>query len=187
MNSLPTWAFSWICGQDVAHTWAPGGDLLPMCQRCTGFYVGAAIALILMVWSRPQVDSHYRWLHIILVLAMAPFGFHLISHGAVVRTISGQWFGFGVVGLLWLLPGQSFFGRIGRARAGNRLHLVLGLMSLILVPAFACWGGTWAAEILPWLALLGLAAFVGLLTTDIVLFFSWLLGSLSKRVGRQTT
>jgi hypothetical protein len=55
------------------------------------------------------------------------------------------------------------------------------------VPVFACWGGILAAEILPWLALLGLVAFAGLLTTDIVLLFSWLLGSLRKRVGSQTT
>jgi uncharacterized membrane protein len=187
MNSLLTCVFSWVCGQEVAHTWAPGGDPLPMCQRCTGFYVAAAIAFVLMVWFRPQVDSRYRWLHTILVLAMTPFGFHLVPHGAVLRTISGQWFGFGVVGLLWLFPGQKLFSRTGCARTGNRLYLVLGLMSLILVPVFACWGGTLAAEIFPWLALLGLAAFAGLLTTDIVLFFSWLLGFLSKRVGCQTT
>lgn len=187
MNSFLVWAFSWVCGQDLAHTWAPGGNPLPMCQRCTGFYSGAAIALVLMLWFRPQIGSRYRRLHTILVLAMAPFGFHLIPHGAVVRTISGLWFGFGVVGLLWILPGKAFSGRRVRARAGNRLHPVLGLIGLVLLPALACWGGTLAAETLPWLALLGLAALAGLLITDIVLSFSWLLGSFNRRVGRQST
>jgi uncharacterized membrane protein len=187
MNGFLIWAFSWVCGQDLAHTWAPGGDPLPMCQRCTGFYAGAAIALVLMVWFRPQVGSGYRWLHTILVLAMTPFGFHLVPHGAVIRTISGQWFGFGVVGLLWLLSGQNIFSRTNRALARNRLHLVLGLLSIIFVPAFACWGGILATEILPLLALLGLAAFAGLLITNIGLFFFWLFCSLSRRVRRQTT
>jgi uncharacterized membrane protein len=179
--------FSWVCAQNAAHCWAPGGELLPMCQRCTGFYAGAAIALALILWFRPRMDARYRWLHTALVLAMTPFGFHLVPHGAVIRTLSGQWFGFGVVGLLWLLPGQCSASRAGRAGADPRLHLILGLASLILLPAFACWGGILAATLLPWVALAGLMVLVGLLVTDLVLLSAWFLGCNHNRGGRQTT
>ena len=36
--------FAFLCGQNPEHTWAPGGLLLPCCQRCLGLYVGAGIA-----------------------------------------------------------------------------------------------------------------------------------------------
>ena len=39
--------FSWVCGQNLAHSWSPGGELLPCCQRCTGVYVGAFVAALL--------------------------------------------------------------------------------------------------------------------------------------------
>jgi uncharacterized membrane protein len=186
MNGFLTWVFSWVCGQDLAHTWAPGGNPLPMCQRCTGFYVGAAIAFVLMLWFRPRMGSGYRWLYTILVLAMTPFGFHLVPHGAVVRTISGLWFGFGVVGLLWLLPGEVLSVIMRRARARSQRPPVFGLMiGFVLLPTIACWDRILAAEAFPWLALVGLAALAGLLITDIALLLSFLLGFLGKRVGRQ--
>ena len=187
MDSLLMWIFSWVCAQNVEHTWAPAGELLPMCQRCTGFYAGAAIALFLMFLFRPQVDSRYRWIHTILVLAMAPFGFHLVSHGPIIRTLSGVWFGFGVVGLLWLFPGEKFFTGKSSTAMAKHLHVNLGLSSFILLPAFARWGGGVAAEILPWLALLGLVAIAGLTLTNSALFLSWFFNSLIRRLGCQTT
>jgi uncharacterized membrane protein len=160
--------FGLVCGQNPAHTWAPGGELLPLCQRCTGLYVGAALALLLLILYRPPIDIRYRWLHAMLLLAMTPFGFHLVPHGEVLRTMSGHWFGFGSVGLLWLMPGELWADK-GHRKPSLRSYLLLGLMSLISVPVFAQWGGALAAVTLSWLALAGLAAIAGLLLGNLIL------------------
>ncbi len=186
MNGFMRQIFSFVCGQNVAHTWAPGGVLLPLCQRCTGFYVGAAISLILLLVFRPPLNGRYRWFHVALVLGMTPFGFHLVPHGAVLRTVSGQWFGFGVVGLLWLLPGLRSGDKQGRAASSRGLHLLLGLTSVILLPAFACWGGAFAAMFVPWIAFAGLTALAVLLLADISIFFSWIFAWLHAWNGRAT-
>jgi len=162
--------FGLICAQNPAHTWAPGGELLPVCQRCTGLYVGAALAVLLLFWLRPPTDTRYRWLHVILVLLMTPFGFHLVPHGAVLRTMSGHWFGFGVVGLLWLLPETMISAKTGRPAPSLRLYLLMGAASIFLLPLFSIWGGSFAAPIISWLALAGMAAVSGLLVGNVIMF-----------------
>ena len=156
-----------------------------MCQRCTGFYAGAVIALALILWFRPQPDARYRWIHTILVLSMAPFGFQLVSHGAVVRTLSGAWFGFGIVGLLWLFPEQELSNEERRSNSWKRLHLCLGALCLILLPVFASHGGAMAAEILPWLSVIGFAVLGGLLLLNLVLFLLWIFGPAIRSIVRQ--
>ena len=44
MQDLLQTIFGWVCGQNPGHTWAPGGLMLPCCQRCTGLYAGAFFA-----------------------------------------------------------------------------------------------------------------------------------------------
>jgi uncharacterized membrane protein len=179
--------FSLVCGQNPAHTWAPGGELLPLCQRCTGFYVGAALALILLLRFRPIQDVRYRWLHGMLLLLMAPFGFHLVPQDAVLRTLSGQWFGFGVVGLLWLLPGEKFLNKKKPAARSRKMHLFLGVTSLLLLPATARWGGAAAHAVLPWFALAGLAAIAGLVLVDAAFFLSGVFAWIRQRIGPVTS
>jgi uncharacterized membrane protein len=176
-------AFSLVCGQNPAHTWAPGGELLPVCQRCTGLYVGAAMALLLLLWFRPLANARYCWFHGLLLLLMAPFGFHLVPQDEVLRTMSGQWFGFGVVGLLWLLPGGKFFRKPARRPRSGKIHLIIGATSLVLLPVFARWGGTLAAKSLPWLALAGLAVVAGLLAANMIIFFADLFAWLRRQAG----
>ena len=94
--------FAAVCGQDPGHTWAPGGILLPCCQRCTGLYVGAAVAMLLHLWLRPKLTGRFLEIHGAFLLAMVPLGFHWVAQGPVLRTISGVLFGFAVVTFLWL-------------------------------------------------------------------------------------
>jgi uncharacterized membrane protein len=186
MTDLMQAIFSPICGQNPAHTWAPAGDFLPFCQRCTGLYIGAAIALALLLWFRPVPKAGYCWLHGILLLAMAPFGFHLVPHGAVLRTMSGQWFGFGVVGLLWLMPGAKWAPAGNGAAAGSRLHMFLAAASIAALPLLADRGGTPAAVILPLLALGGLAVLAGLVAANLAILLSNFLSWAAPRGGRAT-
>jgi uncharacterized membrane protein len=165
--------FSLVCAQNAAHTWAPGGQMLPLCQRCTGFYTGAAIALALLILFRPLPRARFRWIHFLLVLAMTPFGFHLIAQGEILRTASGQWFGFGVAGLLWLLPSRLPALK-ANTTAGGAVHFLLGMTSMFLLPPFALWGGTAAAIVIPWIALTGLLAIAGLALANLWTVFSWI-------------
>ena len=116
---------------------------------------------------------------------MAPFGFQLVSHGAVVRTLSGAWFGFGIVGLLWLFPEQELSNEERRSNSWKRLHLCLGALCLILLPVFASHGGAMAAEILPWLSVIGFAVLGGLLLLNLVLFLLWIFGPAIRSIVRQ--
>lgn len=94
--------FAAVCGQDPGHTWAPGGILLPCCQRCTGLYVGASVAMLLHLWLRPKLTGRFLEIHGGFLLAMVPFGFHWVAQGPVLRALSGVLFGFAVVTFLWL-------------------------------------------------------------------------------------
>jgi uncharacterized membrane protein len=178
MSALIHRIFGLVCAQNPAHTWAPGGDLLPVCQRCTGLYVGALLALLLLLCFRPATNERYRRLHVILVLLMTPFGFHLVPHGAVLRTMSGNWFGFGVVGLLWLLPEKWIAAKTGRLTSGLKPYLLLGGASIVLLPLLVIWAGSFAWLVLPWLALAGMAVIAGLLVGNTLIFavsiFRWL-------------
>jgi uncharacterized membrane protein len=175
--------FSLVCGQHPEHTWAPGGEMLPFCERCTGFYVGAAIALALLFLFRPASGARYRWLHTMLVLWMAPFGFHLVSQDAILRTLSGLWFGFGIAGLLWLLPGERILVKRGRATRRGMVHALLGLTSFVLVPAIADQGGAAAHALLSWLALAGLSALAGLVIANALLLITGIFAQLRQRFG----
>ena len=94
--------FAAVCGQNPGHTWAPGGMLLPCCQRCTGLYVGAGVAGLLHLWLRPRLSGRFLEIHGAFLIFMVPFGFHWVADGPALRTVTGVLFGFGVVTCLWL-------------------------------------------------------------------------------------
>jgi uncharacterized membrane protein len=119
--------FAAVCGQNPEHTWAPGGVPLPFCQRCTGLYVGAAIAWLLHCWLRPRPTTRFLQIHGAFLLYMAPCGFHWLPQGPVLRTLSGVLFGFAVVAFLWLPMGDAMerWAR-GNWRFSRRQSVVLG-------------------------------------------------------------
>lgn len=94
--------FGHVCGQYFGHTWSPGGELLPCCQRCTGVYVGAFVAALLHLVWRPQPTSFWHWLNGPFLLFMVPSGLYWIPQNPELRAASGIFFGFGIVSFLWL-------------------------------------------------------------------------------------
>ena len=109
LETLAHW-FAAVCGQDPGHTWAPGGILLPCCQRCTGLYVGAGVAALLHLWVRPKLSGRFLEIHGAFLVVMAPFGFHWVAQGPALRTLTGVLFGFAVVTFLWLPLSQKVRG-----------------------------------------------------------------------------
>ncbi len=168
--------FALVCGQSAAHTWAPGGVLMPCCERCTGFYAGALVAGALHLALRIRPRARFLQVHGLFLLQMIPLGFHWVTQGALVRTWSGLLYGFGVVSFLWLLPGARWT-RVGEAdnhtlwRYGVGVSLVLGA-----VPAMAVWGGVLAGGVLTAAALGGLVLVAALAAANLALGVGWLVG-----------
>ncbi len=149
--------FSHICGQQ--HCWIVGGQALPFCQRCTGLYVGAFCAFILILIFRPRPNVFLYWIHGIFMLVMIPFGFHLVAHGGLIRTCTGALFGFGLVYYLVLNPFTAWHAwKADTAwRTGAYVLLIATLLPLLL-PTVRLGGGLSALA----LTLLGVFGFATL-------------------------
>ncbi len=177
--------FSAVCGQHPDHTWTSAGVPLPCCQRCLGLYAGAAVAMALHGWLKPRLTGRFLEVHGLFLLVMAPFGFHWLPQGPVLRTLTGILFGFGVVTFLWLPLAaritEESAGRNSKWKEGlatqSRAILawrhdayVCGLVGCMLVlPLLAARGGEWAGFVLSVLAVCGLAALAGLVMANLCL------------------
>jgi len=102
IHTIADFVFSHLCHQEAARCWAPGGVVLAFCQRCTGVYAGAALALLLLPLMRFKPTKKVLLIHGLFIIQMVIFGFHLIPHSATLRTLSGQLFIIGVFYFLWL-------------------------------------------------------------------------------------
>lgn len=156
--------FSHICGQ--VHVWNVGGAPLPVCQRCTGLYVGAACAVALWFAFRPRPTHAVLWLHGAALLLMIPFGYHLVPQNAVVRTLTGYIFAFGLVYFLLLVPAE-------RLRLRATVHVVrYGTGAATCAAALIALlrsGGSAAAALLAWAIVAGWAALALLATANLAL------------------
>lgn len=158
--------FGWVCGQNPLHTWAPGGVLLPCCQRCTGLYIGAALAAALHFWLRPRLSNRFLEAHGVCLLQMVPFGFHWLPQGPELRTFTGLLFGFGVTTFLWLIPAARWLGAPPRWRGAALIYAAIGAAAgLGLLVAVR--GGSVAASGLAWLAAVGLVALAALVAVNL--------------------
>jgi len=108
--------FSFLCSQDVSRSFDISGHFLPVCQRCTGLYLGMGISLVYLLVSR-----HYKkglpprtiaYLNIACLLAMPVFGFHLLDPGPGWRLWSGIVYGNALIFLL--LPAASIIYNPGK-------------------------------------------------------------------------
>jgi uncharacterized membrane protein len=154
--------FSLVCHQDPARTWWPGGVALPFCERCAGLYAGAALALVLLGALRPRATGRFLRVHGLLLLAMAPLGFHLVPHGPVLRTLSGCAFGFGLAAFL-LVGAGALRGEAGiSGRWAALLYTAGGAASAAAVLLLAMSG--WA----PASAILAVAGAAGLLALAVL-------------------
>jgi len=150
--------FQHFCGSAPGHVWAPGGELLPLCQRCTGLYAGAVIAALAMVLLRPRIDRRFLWIHGAFLLLMIPFGFHLVPQGAALRTVTGILFGTGVVAFLWPARGSR----------GNTAYFAAILASCIALPLVGRFGNHGAHSALVALSLAGLGSLALLIASRVV-------------------
>ena len=148
--------FALVCGQH--RFWTLGGVDLPFCQRCTGLYVGAAIAVVLWAVFRPRPTYRFLAVHGLLIVLMVPFGFHLVPQNAAVRTLSGQLFAVGLVGYLGLLPG-SRLGWWRQARQWRPWAYGAGVLAGVAAVQVAVGaGGRLAGGVLAWVGFAGLGA-----------------------------
>lgn len=147
--------FSLVCGQ--IHCWAPGGVQMPVCERCLGLYLGAVWSLVLVLAVRAHPTRALLWLHGLAMLAMIPFGYHLVPHGPAMRTVTGFVFGLGMVYYLTLAPGETLrLERLAKSRAAIP-YVVVALAPLPLVLVSVQYGPLLAGSVLAVLAVAGLA------------------------------
>jgi uncharacterized membrane protein len=166
--------FELLCGRDPSHMWSPGGVPLPFCQRCTGFYAGAAVALALHLALRIRPNNRFLVAHGGFLLLMIPLGYHWVPHNALVRALSGVLFGAGVVSFLWLFPGPRAGADRDPGRAESLIYAIGIIGALALVPASAAWGGRGAWYALVCLATLGLAGLTALVAANAGFGLLWL-------------
>lgn len=160
--------FSHLCGQ--VNCWHSAGITGVACQRCTGLYVGALISTALFAIFRPRPTSRSLWLHGLAMLAIIPFGYHLVPHGSLIRAITGQLFGYGMTFYLILVPADHFELRWRTVPRVSRLWypivLAFGVVMLLL---FATSGRP--DEII----LLSLLSFLGLMTITYLVIWNVLI------------
>lgn len=179
--------FGFVCGQLPAHTWSPGHVLLPLCQRCTGLYAGAAVALLLHAGLRLRPSERFLWLHGGFLLLMVPLGFHWVPQDGLIRTLSGTLFGVGVTSFLWLTTGPRVMATLALDRTGWLVYVTGLACTLAFIPVAAIWGDSraWYALAIP--ATLGLAGLGFLVLGNIVLGSMWLLRRAAPLLRRAVT
>jgi uncharacterized membrane protein len=172
--------FSLVCGQ--VNCWHAGGIASVACQRCTGLYVGALIAAALFAIFRPRPTSLSLWLHGLAMLAIIPFGYHLVPHGAILRALTGQLFGYGMAYYLLLVPADRF--NLWNLRVpypsrpllaggwGSSLYLISLSIALPLVVIAATYGSALAIISLSYLAFAGLLAVVFLVASNVLILIA---------------
>jgi uncharacterized membrane protein len=172
--------FSFVCGQ--VNCWHAATVTSAACQRCTGLYVGALIAAALFAILRPRPTSLSLWLHGLAMLAIIPFGYHLVPHGPILRAATGQLFGYGMAYYLLLVPADRFNlwcssvpypSRPLWARVWGRSFYTISLLVAIPLVIFtATSGSALAINSLSYLAFAGLLAVVFLIAWNIFILLA---------------
>jgi uncharacterized membrane protein len=158
--------FSYVCGSP--NTWSLDGQLLPFCQRCTGLYVGGALAAVLYALRHPRPTRRVLALHGILLLQMAPFGYHWVAQNGTVRTLAGQLFAFALIYFLALNP-VARLGLWKTDRGGQLPGYALGGLAGIAVLQLAVHrGGAAIGATLAWIGFAGLLIYAALLLVNFV-------------------
>jgi hypothetical protein len=113
--------------------------------------------MMLHLIFRPSPTTLYLRVHGLFLLQMVPFGFHWVPQGPILRTVTGQLFGYGVVSFLWLAPEACGANRHRRSSQAGLGRFFLSLtLCVMIVPNLALWGGAPGAVALSWLAFVGL-------------------------------
>lgn len=204
MAELLRHVFGWVCGQNPAHTWSPGGELLPLCQRCTGVYAGAFAAAVLHLAWRPAPTPRWLWLNGAFLLFIMPSGFCWIPQNPELRCVSGILFGFGLVAFLWLTLPDKFTicdlrftasqdeSRVNRQspivnRKNPRAQFAALFSSLaaalVLTPVIAENGNRVGAGILIFACSGGMLALAALVLANLFFLGRWLAGKIAAKAA----
>lgn len=134
--------FSFLCHQNATRCFDIDGLLLPLCQRCTGVYVGMGISFIWLLANRYYKKGlpprSIIYVNIVSLLIMPIFGFHLLDPGAAWRLWSGLIFGNAVAFLI--LPGSSLICNEGEtAKSYTRLSTLSFFVVFIFLNTIPLW------------------------------------------------
>jgi uncharacterized membrane protein len=158
--------FSQLCHQQPERAWLTAGETLPLCARCTGVYVGTALALLTLPLVPRQRPRLLGPLAALAVAQMVVLGGHLVPlvQPPWLRTLSGQIFATALVVLL-ALPLR------GRRQAARADWTRLALASLAAMAALAtalAFGSHAVALAIETLALVGVVALAALATVALI-------------------
>ncbi len=140
MTELLDGAFDLVCGRDPAHCSRVDGELLPLCQRCVGIYVGVTLAILWHAAIRPRATRGSLWIHALLLAQIVPQGLYLIPQNPLLRGASGVLFACGLVRFLWLVPPLSRSSddlREPRVRWRTTAYWIAVATSAVAVPLLA--------------------------------------------------
>jgi hypothetical protein len=112
--------FGLVCHQDASRSYVIAGEVLPLCQRCTGLYLGVAVGMVSQWLSgsyRKGLPGRAAFTAVLCSLLIMPvFGFHLLDPGPGWRLWSGLIYGHAIA---WLLVPATFsIGRGGGLAEG---------------------------------------------------------------------
>ena len=97
--------FSHLCGQ--GRCLLVEGVPLPVCQRCLGLYIAAAVTgaylIVSGAWRQGYPARRAIVVHSLMLMAAMLGGLHLIDFGPTWRLVCGLWTGH--VAMIWLLGG----------------------------------------------------------------------------------
>ncbi len=109
--------FQFLCHQDPARSFEVAGHLLPLCQRCTGLYLGLGLAFVIQLISgsyrQGLAHKGILYTHVACLLIMPAFGFHLLDPGPDWRLWTGLIYGNAIAYLL--LPATVMLCRPDKA------------------------------------------------------------------------
>ena len=132
--------------------------MLPCCQRCVGVYAGATVALLCLFGLRLRPSARFLQIHGLFLLQMVPFGCHWIPHGAVVRTVTGLLFGYGVAAFLFCWPAVRLWPVRQAGPWACLGYAAVLAANVALVLGLAVWGSAAAGLALSLVKAVGLAA-----------------------------
>ena len=109
LMNVAAYIFSFLCSQEESRSFLVADHLLPICQRCTGLYMGMGLSFAYLLLN-PQYRTDFPsrrivYVNIACLLAMPVFGFHLLDPGPAWRLWSGLIYGNAIVSLL--MPATS--------------------------------------------------------------------------------
>jgi hypothetical protein len=175
--------FAHVCGQN--HCFAAGGVDLPVCQRCLGLYVAAALTAAWLAATGIRRRGLPSWgvflVHEAALLAALLAGVHVWAWGAspVGKLTCGLWTGH--VAILWLIGGAGHLWRLSRPapraqlpwRTGDKVQaaaapLVLAGLAQLIPHAMSLGWGFWSAVVVA--GALALAAAVAAAAAAIIAY-----------------